>query len=406
MNSSWEAVRLGDIAVINPENTSAFTANRKIRYVDISSVSAESGIASDSLMELAYGEAPGRARRVVRPGDVLVSTVRPNLRAFAQVPGELDGQVASTGFTVLRSVQGRALPDYIWALIRTEQFVVSMVEQATGSNYPAIRPQNVSDYTVLLPPLDEQRRIVDLIGALDEAIDAADQGTNDLAALLLSLQSDVPNGPMVPLGTVLTDIDSGVSSKPSEDANGTLNIGILKVSAVRSALFQAHEIKRLGNLQMPEKARVREGDLLITRSNTPATVGQVCIARDVPADSFLPDLIWRLNIDRTVVVPEFLEHYLSNSESRSAITSMATGTSLSMRKINKTNIKTLQISLPSLGAQVDYAERCDASRIGLACSRENAESLRSLRTELLTSLLSGAHTIPESYDELLEAVNA
>ena len=401
MTSKWETTRLGDL--LAPVRRT-FSAVASEEYMLVTLPLYGKGA---RLRKTVLGSELGTAKYRVHAGDLMISKIDARKGSNSLLPPELNDAVVTGDFLSYEVNIGIAEIEFMDLVAKSVWFADLCDSVSSGTtNRVRLDVNRFLDLTISLPPLAEQRRIVDLIGALDEAIEAANQKANDTADLLLSLQSAAPDGLMVPLGAVLTDIDSGVSSKPSEDADGTLDIGILKVSAVRSALFQADEIKRLGNLQLPEKARVREGDLLITRSNTPTTVGQVCIAREVPADSFLPDLIWRLNFDRALVVPEFLEHYLSNSESRSAITSMATGTSLSMRKINKTNIKTLPISLPSLEAQVDYAERCDASRIELAFSRENVASLRILRSEMLTSLLSGAHTIPESYDELLEAVDA
>ena len=75
-------------------------------YVDLSAVDQDAKIVSGA-RELACAEAPSRARQLIRAGDVLVSTVRPNLNGVALVPPELDGATASTGFCVLRPRAGQ-----------------------------------------------------------------------------------------------------------------------------------------------------------------------------------------------------------------------------------------------------------------------------------------------------------
>ncbi|MBM4077232.1 MAG: restriction endonuclease subunit S, partial [Planctomycetes bacterium] len=122
MRKGWIETTLGEVAELNPEATKNFPADRVIRYIDLASVSHEAGI-SPNLTELEYGDAPGRARRVVRAADILVSTVRPYLKGFAQVPKHLDGEVASTGFAVVRANQDTTLAGFVWALVGTADFV-------------------------------------------------------------------------------------------------------------------------------------------------------------------------------------------------------------------------------------------------------------------------------------------
>jgi type I restriction enzyme S subunit len=186
----WTKTTLGDVALINPEATKNFEDDKIITYVDLSSVSAEHGI-SKELSIGPYQNAPGRARRVIRTDDVLISTVRPYLRGFAIVPEYLDGEVASTGFSVLRAKIERTIPGFIWALISTGQFVDFLMDKASGSNYPAVRPEDVSSYDFDLPPLKEQRRIVEIVSSMDDVIQSTEQAIRDLKVLRRSLLTEI-----------------------------------------------------------------------------------------------------------------------------------------------------------------------------------------------------------------------
>ena len=118
-------------------------------YVDIASIDGATGrIVSTKKM---FGhEAPGRARQVIRASDVLVSTVRPYLRATAMVPEELDGQIGSTGFCVLRSATG-AGHGYLYALSRMSWFTEQLNSRARGASYPAVTDRDIWDLPVPLP---------------------------------------------------------------------------------------------------------------------------------------------------------------------------------------------------------------------------------------------------------------
>jgi type I restriction enzyme S subunit len=103
----------------------------------------------------------------VKEGDILVSTVRPNLNAVARVCAALDGATASTGFCVARPKAGKLDDRYLFHWVRTPQFVSDMVRRATGASYPAVSDRIVLESELPLPPLSEQRRIADILDKAD-----------------------------------------------------------------------------------------------------------------------------------------------------------------------------------------------------------------------------------------------
>ena len=142
----WQRPRLGDIAATNSESYRAKELPDEIDYIDISSV-AQGRIVSKTRM-LAV-DAPGRARRKVRDGDIIWSNVRPNLRAYALVLSPDDLDVVSTGFTVLTA---SSVPfTWLYVAVTTESFVGHLVNHATGAGYPAVRPDDFERAEILLP---------------------------------------------------------------------------------------------------------------------------------------------------------------------------------------------------------------------------------------------------------------
>lgn len=135
-------------------------------YIDLSAVDQETKTISGA-RDFACADAPSRARQLVRAGDVLVSTVRPNLNAVARVPGELDGATASTGFCVLRPRAGQLDAGYLFHWVRSPQFIGEMVRRATGASYPAVTDRIVCESKLPLPPLPEQQRIAAVLDKAD-----------------------------------------------------------------------------------------------------------------------------------------------------------------------------------------------------------------------------------------------
>lgn len=150
---------LSRVSTWNPLRASA---NEVFRYIDLSSVNQDTKSISDA-REVACGEAPSRARQLVTAGDVVVSTVRPNLNGVARVPSELEGATASTGFCVLRPEPKKIDGDYLFQWVKSSVFIGDMVSKATGASYPAVSDRIIFESSIPLPPLEEQRRIAAIL---------------------------------------------------------------------------------------------------------------------------------------------------------------------------------------------------------------------------------------------------
>jgi type I restriction enzyme S subunit len=156
-------------------------------YIDIASVDRQNGITR--VQHLGFGDAPSRARRIVKAGDVIVSTVRTYLRAVASIGRDHDGHVCSTGFAVLRATD-RINPRFLHYAVIDPRFVDEVVARSTGVSYPAIAPTDLAQIPISTPPLREQAviagfldrecsRIDALRAELDGAQTAADSAYSD-----------------------------------------------------------------------------------------------------------------------------------------------------------------------------------------------------------------------------------
>ena len=120
MAGEWRTVRLGDVADINPDAINDAWPYTHIRYVDISSVGE--GMLTEPPQVISLAEAPSRAKRLVREGDTVLSTVRPNRRSMFFVSSAEPDLVVSTGFAVLRPKPGLIHPRYLYACVFDRAF--------------------------------------------------------------------------------------------------------------------------------------------------------------------------------------------------------------------------------------------------------------------------------------------
>ena len=139
----------------------------KIRYIDISSIDNTQGEIVQ-YTDYEVGNAPSRAQQVVRKGDVLVSTVRPNLRNVAIIRDDYDNLVASTGFCVLRP-KTQTTTEYLHAIVSTESFAGYLAGRAKGANYPAVNANDIKKFRIPKAPLDLQTRFATFVEAADKS---------------------------------------------------------------------------------------------------------------------------------------------------------------------------------------------------------------------------------------------
>ncbi len=168
--SAWTSKRLKYVASYNDETLPESTDDlQELDYVEISGVSLTGGI--EEVNRMTFYEAPSRARRKVRPGDILISTVRTYLKAIAAVDTASDDLIASTGFCVVRP-RDEVDSTYIGWVAKSELFVSEVVARSVGVSYPAINASELVNIEIPLPPLDVQRRIARFLDEKTARIDA------------------------------------------------------------------------------------------------------------------------------------------------------------------------------------------------------------------------------------------
>ena len=198
-STTWPMKTIGEVCQVNPESVDPkeLYSGSYFNYIDISCVENESGRFLGP-NEVESANSPSRARRLVAHGDILVSTVRPNLRAFTILTNLPERAVASTGFAVLRSRAQLLLPEFLILLIRDAHSVHQMVSMMGKGSYPSINQKDVESVQIPLPSLEVQREIVAEIEGYQKVIDGA-------RAVVENYRPHIvvdPEWPMVALGEV------------------------------------------------------------------------------------------------------------------------------------------------------------------------------------------------------------
>lgn len=172
--ADWSFRRVKDVSAVNEKSlTDKTPPNYTFKYIDIGNVDITGIISEPEVYE--FEDAPSRARRLVKKGDVIISTVRTYLKAIAYFKDTPKDIVVSTGFAVLSSNK-KVIPSYLSYFVQSETFVGNVIKNSVGVSYPAINSTVLSSLFIAVPPLNEQHQISEYldkkVGAINQKIDA------------------------------------------------------------------------------------------------------------------------------------------------------------------------------------------------------------------------------------------
>jgi len=179
--TDWKQVRLVDLALINAKSISGKYPYEEIEYIDTSSVT---GNEFSPLQRLKLIDAPSRAKRIVQHGDTILSTVRPIQRHFGFIRNPKPNTIASTGFAVI--TPKNINPEFLFYYLSQESITnyLNGIAETSTTTFPAFRPEVLSDLELVIPSDEKvQRRIADILSALDDKIELNRQTNATLEAI-------------------------------------------------------------------------------------------------------------------------------------------------------------------------------------------------------------------------------
>ena len=415
----WAVKRLKYVVRQNPESLPETTdPDYELQYLDIGNVEEVAGVGSPQ--EMRFSNAPSRARRRVRSGDTIVSTVRTYLKAIAYFDAPPENLIVSTGFAVLRPNR-EVHPRFLHALVRSRQFVEKIVTRSVGVGYPAINPGELSCLPVWLPPPTEQQAIAAFLDRETGKIDALVKKMERLIELLQEQRTALishavtqglnPNAPMkdsgVPwLGQIpahwecgrlkvrLKKIGQGWSPlcehRPAQEGEW----GVLKVGCMNGSIYDESENKTLPiEIEPAKELEIRVGDVLMSRSNTVELVGSVGIVHETQGKILLCDKLFRLVFHQTKLLPEYAVSLLRSPVARKQIEAASSGASPSMKNISNGAVAGLVLPFPPVGEQQVILKHISEQTAKLdaltAKVRTTIERLQEYRTALISAAVTG-----------------
>jgi type I restriction enzyme S subunit len=168
--SEWREIALGEVIETNKSSINREYPNSEILYLDTGSITCNR---INGLQQFELSNAPSRAKRLVKDLDIIYSSVRPNQLHYGIIRNPENNLVVSTGFVVITCNQDEIAPYFLYHYLSqnsTTEFLHSIAEGSTSA-YPSLKPSDIEALEILLPPLDEQKTIAEVLSSLDDKID-------------------------------------------------------------------------------------------------------------------------------------------------------------------------------------------------------------------------------------------
>ena len=373
MKQGWEYKKLGEVCY--PKNkiqraTKCFDTSDKIFYIDISSIDNTIQKMTD-VISVTFGDAPSRAQQKVEYGDIIVSTVRPNLKNIAIIDRYESNLVASSGFCVLRNTE-HVERNYLYHYITSDLFTQHLMKLTTGANYPAVRDQDVRDSIIPIPPKSIQLAIVSELDKINELIRLKKEQLKDYDNLAQSIFYEMFGDPVENekgwevkhFGELCDKISNGYNAKLEEDTYKTEGIMYFRCQNVWRNHFDYSDLVYIDEdtNQKMKSSSLKHNDFLITkigRINTEnSSLGRVSLYEGEDDKANLSGNLCFARLKKDAAVHKFILYILISNQFRNYIRRTTVG-GIDKRALNVRQISSFPIISPSLPLQHLFAQRIE-----------------------------------------------
>jgi len=414
--------RLKYTATINDEALPESTpTDFELAYIDIGNVDSQ-GMIHD-VVDYKFDDAPSRARRIVRDGDVIISTVRTYLQAIAPIENPPENLVVSTGFAVVRP---SALLDHRFCkyALRSSRFLWEVESRSTGVSYPAINASDLGDIKIGIPGIDQQKEIASYLDRETSRIDALIAEKERMLELLeekrAALISRVVTRGLNPDATLKDSGHEWLGMIPehwdtpqlkrtwassvyglSESIRDEGDISVLRMSCIIDGRI---DISKSGMIaEVDESLLLRRNDLVFNRTNSLDQIAKVGLVDFDPEEplTFASYLV-RLRTNH-LALPEYLNTLLNSTQfllfaRKNAIPAIG------QANLSPSRYGEIHIPLPPIAEQEEIVSFLRRETDRVTPVRENIfKSIRLLserRAALISSTANGQTTIERrSHDD-------
>ena len=344
--------------------------------------------------------------KVLTPGDIAYNPYLLWCGAIGQWNGEIPG-VVSPVYECFRALETEH-PRFIGLLLESGLLTPYFDSTAIGSIERRRRTTQTVflDAPVARPPLEEQRRIVDLVSSVDTYIDAlehqADSARTVRNAVLDEQLQSTTSSPTKLLKDLTTKIGSGATPRGGEAVYQETGVSLIRSQNVHNGQFIHEGLVAINDFAATalDGVTVAENDVLI--NITGASVARACIVDSSVLPARVNQHVAILRTDSNQLLPGFLLRVLLGKRINSFLLDIS-GSGTTRQAITKAQLESVEVFVPTLSEQRRIVDTVSSLDEMIQATDVAVAHAKALRSGLVSDLLSGDHEIPESYDRLLGA---
>ncbi|MFG6193379.1 restriction endonuclease subunit S [Nonomuraea sp. JJY05] len=332
----------------------------------------------------------GKVLYRIKRDDIVYNRMWATKASFGVVKNDADGCLVTNDFPVFTVKREAIIPEYVEAIFHTASFQAEAAGRAVGTTERRrLHERDFVNIPVVLPPLQTQKRIVEVISAIDDQITALDAEAGALAAVLRRRRADLVNndsGKAVRAEHAF-DFSTGVRRTPDR-ATGRYMTPYLRSANVGYGTLDLSDVLEMNYDPVErEKFGLRYGDVVVSEGSASANaVGMPAMWRDeLPGPVCTQMTLLRLRALEGVCIPEFVFHWSMWAYESRAFLDIAGGTNI--KHISAKRAKGMTVRLPSLDRQREMVVELDAMESVVKATRAEAARLRDVRAGLLAGLL-------------------
>jgi type I restriction enzyme S subunit len=311
-------------------------------------------------------------------------------RYGASIGKILTGLAGAYNVALVKTVPNpkRLTKQYLYHLLKAPQFQSFINNVGVRAAQAGFNKNDLSKFKITLQPLEEQLKVANILSRLDKLVTLREDNILQLDLLLRSCFIELFGNPVKNEKkwkkenniTVIPNIKSGTSYGGEERSTLKENeLGVLKISAVTKGVFDPSEIKAVNkNIILKKLIFVKEGDLLLSRANTRELVAACAIVDKDYDDLFLPDKLWKLELNNQLVKTQFVDHLLKNESFRNTVRKLASGGHTSMLNISMKKFQSLDLIVPDMDVQEKFCtivEKVESLKKKYQSNLQNLENL-------------------------------
>jgi type I restriction enzyme S subunit len=398
----WEETTLGKVCD-NVSRKFDFSSKEKVVFINTGDVL--DGIFLHKTYSNKKG-LPGQAKKAIKKGDILFSEIRPKNKRYALVDCEVEDFVVSTKFMVISRKEKLIDLEFLYIFLTSDKKVneFNIIAESRSGTFPQITFESISYISVLLPPIEEQKSIANIITALDDKIENLKNQNKTLEQTAKTIfkewfskyqiGDELPDewkiSPINELVDTIIDYRGKTPKKLGMDWSES-GIPALSAKTIKKGKIVRRDAMNFGDEALYDlwmKDELQKGDILLTSE---APLGEMYYIND-DKKYILSQRLFALRVNENIT-SQYLYHYLFSRYGQHLLQARASGSTV--EGIRQSELRKIEVIIPDS----DSLEKASSLFQNIFDKKHNnskqIQSLKETRNELLPKLMSGEIRIKE-----------